>query len=66
MNTLNKEEQKQEQKIKKYGTKEEVYNGLAEKTKGKLKKDDLFECPRTKKIKSKKMSELGKARFIKK
>jgi len=50
-------------KVKKYGTKDEVYNGVAEKTRGKLTKDDLFYCEKGKKVKSKKMSEMAKARF---
>lgn len=49
----------EEVKIKTYGTREEVFQGLAKKTKGNLAKDDLiFENGR---YKSKKAVEKGKA-----
>ena len=41
-------------KPRKYGTREEVYNGLCEMTKGKLKKEDLlFEAGKYKSVKAK-------------
>lgn len=48
----------EEKKIKKYGTREEVYNNGATMTKGKLTKDDIvFEDG---KYKSKKQKQRGK------
>ena len=51
-------------KIKKYGTKTEVYNGEAEKTKGGLVKDDL-EFNSKGGISSKKRIAMGKALYEK-
>lgn len=47
-------------KMQKYGTREQVYNGLAQQTKGKLKKEDLVLCEKTGKYKSVKAVERGK------
>lgn len=46
----------------KYGTREQVWEGKAEKTRGGLSKPDLIYCERDKKIKSKKLSELARER----
>jgi hypothetical protein len=43
------------------GSKQQVWDGVAEITGGKLKKDDLMECPKTKKIISKKKHSSGLA-----
>jgi hypothetical protein len=43
------------------GSKQQVWDGVAEITGGKLKKDDLMECPKTKKIISKKKHASGLA-----
>lgn len=43
------------------GSKEQVWNGQADCTGGKLKKEDLMECPKTKRIISKKKHQSGLA-----
>jgi hypothetical protein len=43
---------KEGREYKRYGTREEVYAGICELTRGKLTKADLFEDPKTKTIKS--------------
>lgn len=48
-------------KIAKFGTREQVYNGLAQQTKGKLKKEDLILCEKTNKYKSIKAIERGRS-----
>ena len=55
---IKQQEQPQTKKAK-YGTREQVFNGLAERTKGKLSKDDIvFEKG---KYKSKRAVERGRA-----
>lgn len=49
-----------DKKIKKVGTRDEVYNGLAISTKGKLKKDDLIFDEKSSKYKSIKSIAHGK------
>jgi hypothetical protein len=51
-------------KIKKFGTKDEVFNGLATKTRGGLVKDDL-ELSAKGKVSSKKRIALGKKLYEK-
>jgi hypothetical protein len=48
-------------KTAKYGTREQVFNGLAQMTKGKLKKEDLTLCEKTGKYKSVRAVERGRA-----
>lgn len=47
-------------KIAKYGTREQVFNGLAQMTKGKLRKEDISLCEKTGKYKSFKAIQRGK------
>lgn len=47
-------------KLQKYGTREQVYQGLAQMTKGKLKKDDLSFCEKTGRYKSIKAMQRGR------
>jgi hypothetical protein len=58
-----KEKKKREKKGKSVliGNKQQVWDGLAEMTGGMLKKDDLMECPKTKRIISKKKHASGLA-----
>lgn len=48
-------------KMQKFGTREQVYNGLAQQTKGKLTKGDLILCEKTGKYKSIKAIERGRS-----
>jgi hypothetical protein len=48
-------------KMQKFGTREQVYNGLAHQTKGKLTKGDLIFCEKTNKYKSIKAIERGRS-----
>jgi hypothetical protein len=58
-----KEKKKREKRGKSVliGNKQQVWDGVAEMTGGMLKKDDLMECPKTKKIISKKKHSSGLA-----
>ena len=58
-----KEKKKRQRQAKSVliGSKQQVWDGLAEVTGGKLKRDDLMECPKTKKIISKKKHASGLA-----
>lgn len=58
-----KEKKKRQKKDKSVliGNKQQVWDGLAEMTGGMLKKDDLMECPKTKRIISKKKHSSGLA-----
>ena len=52
-----------EMRVKNYGTREEVWNGTALKTKGKLSKEDLVQDEKTGRLKSRKLIERGKNLF---
>lgn len=57
---LTEQPQAKSTKSRKYGSRREVWDGVCEMTRAKLTRDDMFECPKTHSLKSKKRSELAR------